>query len=99
MKLVEVKRNDCMFLVRVWFETKTGEVVFEDKLYTMVASFKGEDVINGNIYNSEMKNKIVKRFKRAGYKVVNTALIGIFFPNKEPYNNMVFCGNNKFIHN
>lgn len=99
MRLIEVAKNDCMFLVRVWFEIETGEVIFEDKLYTMVASFKGEDVINGNVYNSEMKNKIARRFRKAGYKVVNTALIGIFYPNKKPYDNMVFRGNSKFIHN
>ena len=87
MKLVEIKREDCIFEVGVIVETETGYKMFKS-LYTMARSHKGEDLINGNRFNQEMKNKIEKRFRKAGYKVVRVELLGIYFSNTMPYDRM-----------
>lgn len=92
MRLKEVITSDTMFEVVIGIEKGTGERIELKRLYTMTKSHKDEDIINGNRFNETMKNKIAKRFTKAGYKVHYVELSGIYFPNKAPYNNMEFFG-------
>lgn len=86
MRLYEIKSEDCIFEVIVRTEDKNGKVRDDKMLYTMKRSRKNEDIINGNKFDDNMKNKIEKRFYKMGYKNVWVTLSGVYFPNKIPYN-------------
>ena len=90
MRLVEIKKQDCIFEVGVVVEDDGcmyGRKMYK-VLYTMEKSHKDEDLINGNKFNNEMKNKIAKRFRKAGYEVISVQLLGIYFSNTRPYDDM-----------
>lgn len=90
MRLVEIKKQDCIFEVGVVVEDNNssfGHKMYK-ALYTMEKSYKNEDLINGNRFDNKMKSKIEKRFRKAGYKVIEIELLGIYFSNTMPYDRM-----------